>query len=127
MASARSLKPVLNPGDYVFCPAVNIDATLEGVIGFFTEREGKTFIISRTLADQLGIQYENLFSWITLSVQTSLDEVGITAAFSAALTRAGITCNVVAAYHHDHLFVPKGDATRALEVLSGVEIGPGTR
>jgi hypothetical protein len=55
--------------------------------------------------------------WITLGVISSLEAVGLTSAVSQALTEARISCNVVAAYSHDHLFVPAKDAERALEVL----------
>ena len=43
--------------------------------------------------------------------------LGLTAAFATALTKAGISANVVAAFHHDHIFVPERDAERALETL----------
>ncbi len=54
---------------------------------------------------------------ITLDVNSSLEGVGLTAAVSAALADRGIACNVVAAYHHDHIFVPEKDAETALDVL----------
>jgi len=54
---------------------------------------------------------------ITLRVNSALDGVGLTAAVSAALARKGIPANVVAAYHHDHVFVPAAQAEAALEVL----------
>ena len=34
-----------------------------------------------------------------------------------ALARSGISCNVVAGFHHDHLFVPHADASRARDAL----------
>ena len=56
-------------------------------------------------------------TWITLDVHSSLEAVGLTAAVSAALAEENISCNVVAAYYHDHLFVPVADAERAMETL----------
>ena len=43
---------------------------------------------------------------ITLDVHSSLESVGFLAAVSARLAAAGIPCNAVSAFHHDHLFVP---------------------
>jgi hypothetical protein len=50
-------------------------------------------------------------------VHSALDGTGLTAAVSAALAAAGIPCNMVAAFHHDHVFVPAAMAARALAVL----------
>jgi hypothetical protein len=52
-----------------------------------------------------------------LTVHSSLEAVGLTAAVSKALTEANISCNVVAAYYHDHIFVPVKDAKQAMRVL----------
>ena len=46
------------------------------------------------------------FAWLTLSIQSSLEAVGLTAAVSARLAERDIACNVLAGYHHDHLLVP---------------------
>jgi hypothetical protein len=48
--------------------------------------------------------------------------VGLTAAVSAALTREGISANVIAAYYHDHIFVPEADAERALDALRALTV-----
>lgn len=57
-------------------------------------------------------------SWITLSVHSSLEAIGLTAAFSNALSEHEISCNVVAAYYHDHIFIDKKDTVKAMEILS---------
>ena len=54
---------------------------------------------------------------ITLRVHSSLSAVGLTAAVSTALSAAGVPCNVVAAFFHDHLFVPSGRAGEAIKIL----------
>jgi hypothetical protein len=36
---------------------------------------------------------------------------------STALSDAGISCNVLAGYHHDHLLVPSDRADEAIAVL----------
>ena len=86
-------------------------------LGFFREKEGVTVILPRADADQAGLSYAGTFAWITLTVHSSLEAVGLTAAFSRALAEVGISCNVVAAFYHDHLFVPVADAERALAAL----------
>jgi len=56
-----------------------------------------------------------------LTVHSSLDAVGLTAAFSTALAQAGIGCNVLAGRYHDHILVPhnrREDAVAALRALS---------
>lgn len=113
------MKPILLEGDYVYC-TVGGDApswlALEP-IGTFREAEGLTLILERSKADAAGLPHGPVLRLITLSVHSALDAVGLTAAVSAALTRAGISANVVAAYYHDHIFVPAADAKRALEAL----------
>jgi hypothetical protein len=41
----------------------------------------------------------------------------LTAAVAGALAERGIACNVVAGFHHDHLFVPWGRRDEALVLL----------
>ena len=58
---------------------------------------------------------------ISLTVHSDLAAVGLTAAFAGALGAEEISCNVIAGYHHDHLFVQwdrRGDAMAALRALS---------
>ena len=74
-------------------------------------------MLPRDEADSLGLPYDFVAAWITLQVHSSLEAIGLTAAVSAALTEAKISCNVLAGFHHDHLLVPVADADRALEVL----------
>ncbi|MFF0630835.1 ACT domain-containing protein [Streptomyces sp. NPDC004296] len=81
------------------------------------EEEGLTLVLDRQDADQAGLTYDYVASWITLRVHSSLEAVGLTAVFAEALAQAGLSCNVVAGFHHDHLFVPHADAPRALAAL----------
>jgi hypothetical protein len=114
----RNMRPHLNPGEYVFC-CVADQALLLGtpVLGSFQEPEGLTVILAREQADALGLLYDYVAAWITLTVQSDLAAVGLTAAFATALGKAGISCNVIAGYHHDHLFVASADAERAMAAL----------
>ena len=114
----KTMRPALNPGDYVFCvlPSLHV-IDLNEVLLLFKEAEGYTVIISKELADSLQLEYSFVAAWITLSVHSALDAVGLTAAFSQALAAGGISCNVVAAFYHDHIFADKKDAEKALEIL----------
>ena len=115
----RSMKPVLNEGEYVFCPVKeNVNIEIGKLIGFFKEEEGTTIVVERTAADKMNLTYSFVSSWITLSVPSSLEAVGLTAAFIRALTDAGISCNVIAACYHDHIFVPVNDRLKAMQVLT---------
>jgi hypothetical protein len=117
----REMRPELNEGEYVFCTldVKNNPFNFEP-IGWFHEREGVTIILSKMQADKLGLSYSFISAWITLNIHSSLEAVGLTAAVSQALTSAEISCNIVAAYYHDHLFVPIRDANRALETLQNM-------
>lgn len=113
-----SLAPQLNPGTYVFC-SVAADQAIEPqhIIGSIREAEGLSLILAQEQADRLGLGYDYLAAWISLSVHSALSAVGLTAALAGALAAAGISCNVVAGYYHDHLFVAQADAERAMTVL----------
>lgn len=114
----QHMKPERNPGEYVFCVVDTFEqaASLEPLC-LFQEKEGVTVILSREQADFLSLSYSLVCAWITLTVHSSLAAVGLTAAVSRALAEENISCNVVAAYHHDHLFVPVEDGEPAMEAL----------
>jgi len=114
----RSMSPQLNDGEYVFCTLRDstLPAGLE-IIGSFREQEGLTVILERSHAEQAGFNFDYIAAWITLNVHSALEAVGLTAAFATALGQAGISCNVIAGYYHDHLFVGQADAQRAMQVL----------
>ena len=115
----NNMRPVLNTGDYVFCNVSSFDKIdLKQIIGSFKEEEGITLIISKAYADRLGLSYSNIMSWITLQIHSSLEAVGLTAVFSSILSKNNISCNVIAGYYHDHIFVLKEDAKKAVEVLN---------
>jgi len=112
----KNMTPMLNDGDYVFCSIPTLIDVKE-IIALFKETEGITIILKKQTADDLGLEYSYIAAWITLTVHSSLEATGLTAAFSAALATEGISCNVVAAYYHDHIFVDKKDANKAMEAL----------
>jgi len=117
----RGLSPRLNDGCYVYTQVrTGVPAGAEPVV-MVREDEGMTLILSQEEADQLDLAYEFVAAWITLEIHSALEAVGLPAAVSHVLTRAGISANVVAGYTHDHVFVPlerADDAMRALATLS---------
>jgi hypothetical protein len=114
----RTMKAEHQPGDYVFCIVEDFRTVpLAEAVLMFRENEGITVIIRKELADKLGLSYSFVAAWINLTVYSSLEAVGLTAAFSKALAENDISCNVVAAFYHDHLFVPQKDAAKAMEIL----------
>ena len=81
------------------------------------EQEGLTLVVPQDRADVSGLNYEGVFRWVTLEVHSSLQAVGLTAAVSAALSQLDIAANVIAAAHHDHVFVPADRVHDALQAL----------
>jgi uncharacterized protein len=105
------LDPVRRPGEFVFAGSGEpAEATVR-------EDEGLTVVLRRERADELGLPYDYVAAWITLRVGSTLEQVGLTALFSRALADAGISCNVLAGLHHDHLLVPADRADEAIGVL----------
>ncbi|TDQ52988.1 ACT domain-containing protein [Actinorugispora endophytica] len=122
----RTLTVTRRPGRYVF---VTVDeeraAGLRGkAAASVVEDEGATLVLPAEAADAEGLPYDFVAAWLTLDVRSALEAVGLTAAFSAALAGAGISCNVLAGFHHDHLLVPEDRAEDALAALAGLRKPP---
>jgi uncharacterized protein len=114
----QNMRPERNPGEYVFCSVESYEQAMDlRPVAMFQEKEGITVILPREQADTVSLSYSLACAWITLTVHSSLEAVGLTAAVSQALAEENISCNVVAAYYHDHLFVPLADVERAMEAL----------
>jgi len=120
-ALLKTMSPKLNEGEYVYCTVSTLNNIApKEIIGLFKEDEGWTVILNKQLADKLNLGYTYVAAWITLTIHSSLEAVGLTAAFATALGNEGISCNVVAAYYHDHIFVAKGDAEKAMVALQKI-------
>ena len=117
-ALLSSMSPELHPGEYVFTstPDAAVPAGAAPVVTV-AEEEGLTMVLRKKDADRLGLGYDYVAGWITLRVHSALEAVGLTAAVSAALAREGVSCNVVAGFYHDHLFVPHDSAAQAVRLL----------
>lgn len=115
-----TLSPQLDSREYVFCTfkkGVYGDYAELQPIALFMEAEGLTLVIEKSSADREGIDYQAVFKCITLNVHSSLQAVGLTAAVSSLLAEQGISANMIAAYYHDHIFIPAADAEQALALL----------
>ncbi len=69
------------------------------------------------MADKNNISYDMLYNKITLEVHSSLEAVGLTAAFATALCAENISANVIAGYYHDHIFVSTKLSHKAVQTL----------
>ena len=119
-----TLTPALHDGVYVFCTVphdTDIAALALKPIATFYEAEGVTLVLAESAAGSAGLTPLFRAAWITLTVQSDLHAVGLTAAVAGALARAGISCNVIAAAFHDHIFVPVEDAQTAMAVLAKLQ------
>ena len=114
----KNLNPKLNKGEYVFCSIKDInDINMIDIVSSFKESEGYSIIISKEEAIKNSLHFYFVSAWITLEINSSLDSIGLTSAFSKELTEAGISCNVLAGYHHDHIFVPYHKKAKAMKIL----------
>ena len=118
------LDPEVAADPYVFTQAPD-GAVPAGVRPFATvaEDEGLTLVVTRDEADRHALGYDYVAARITLRVHSDPAAVGMTAAFSRVLADAGLSCNVIAGFFHDHLLVPWDRADEAVRLLR--ELGGG--
>lgn len=118
----RSLQPRLMDEAYVFCSLAGHAQEYMALnpVAYFREAEGLTLVVEKQLAQQAGLVFEGVYRQITLTVHSSLEAVGLTAAVAGRLAQEGISANVIAAYYHDHIFVPAEKAQQALTALQSL-------
>ncbi len=118
----RTMRPQLNEGVWVFAALPHGDnADILQPLATFREHEAITVIVPEAIALRAGLAIMFHSAWITLQVHSDLQAVGLTAAVAQALTAQGISCNVVAAAFHDHLFVPVERAQDAMQALQALQ------
>lgn len=114
------INPELGPQEFVFCTVKGGrygDLAALKPVAMIREREGLTLVVVRESADFAGLEYATVLREIVLTVHSSLEAVGLTAAVSTALANQGIPANLCAGFFHDHLFVPSDRAEEALQIL----------
>ncbi|WNZ57343.1 ACT domain-containing protein [Microbulbifer sp. MKSA007] len=116
------MNPELIEDEFVFC---TVSGSLAQYIEWnplasLNEKEGLTLVLTKDIASREGLQFKNTYKQITLTVHSSLEAVGLTAAVSNKLASKGISANVIAAYFHDHIFVQSEKAREALIALKEV-------
>ena len=110
-----SIDPVLDPETYVFASIQQDEAIPPTAVALIREAEGITVVVPNgTALSPQSIPMRR----ITLNIVTSLEMVGLTAHVARALSDEGIPANIVAGFHHDHIFVPAKMADRAMDILS---------
>ncbi|MEE1816268.1 ACT domain-containing protein [Streptomyces sp. SP18ES09] len=114
------MRPELDPGRYVFTTVDGPAPAGVAPVVTVAEAEGLTLVVRQEEADAAGLVYDYVAGRITLRVHSALDAVGLTAAVAVELASAGMSCNVVAGFHHDHLFVEHDRADEALAVLDAL-------
>ena len=119
----QGMEPRVHPGTFVYCffPDFQLPLTLES-IGTFREVEGLTAIVPLQQAKALGLPFQFESAMVTLTVHSALEAVGFMARISTALAAKGIPCNVISAFHHDHLFVPIDKVDEALQALQALSV-----
>ena len=118
----RRMEPVRQPGVHVFATVPpGTDLAALDPIATVREDEGLTVVVEESRAREAGLTPVFRAAWVTLSVHSDLNAVGLTAAFSAALARANIGCNVFAGAYHDHVFVPLEAADEAIAALRALQ------
>ena len=117
------LKPQLADEEHGFATIAQGQGWPRGLVpvATFAEVEGASVIAQAALLDAVGLDHDGGWAKITLGYESRLDGIGLTARVFDALASAGIACNVVAAFYHDHLFVPWDRRKDAMDILSELE------
>ncbi|WP_425078129.1 ACT domain-containing protein [Ruegeria denitrificans] len=116
-AMIAGMHPDLQPGEFAFVVWPEDKPWPQGTRASCAEAEGLSLVVPIAAAPPDAVAMR----CITLQVHSSLEGVGLTAAVSSALARAGIPANMVTGYHHDHVYVPSGCSQDAMRILQDLQ------
>ena len=112
------LMPVLADKTYVFTTVDMLNKVpIDQVFACIKEAEAYTLILEQELADHFNLPYDYVAAKITIQIHSALDGVGLTAALSTQLANHHISCNIIAGFYHDHLFVDYDQGATAVKLL----------
>jgi hypothetical protein len=113
------MQPVLLPETYAYVTVPggrSIPANLTP-LATFKEPEGWSLLLTEREAIASALPHAFWCRGISLQIQPSLFAVGLLAVIADRLAKAGISINIVSAYHRDYIFVPSIRAEEALGIL----------
>ncbi|MCD9546191.1 ACT domain-containing protein [Photobacterium carnosum] len=115
----RSMSPKLIDKEFVFCTVFGalVNYIELNPVATFVESEGLTLVLEKEVAEKAGLSFDGSYRQITLTVHSSLEAIGLTAAVASKLASKDISANVIAAYYHDHIFVQTNKAEAAISAL----------
>lgn len=115
----RGMDPRLAPELLVYARLPSGVPVPQGLspLAVIREDEGISLVLPQADASNAGLEAAFPCRRIVLGVHSALDAVGFLAAVSAWLAGHNIPCNVLSAWHHDHLLVPAERAFEALDLL----------
>jgi uncharacterized protein len=119
-----TLDVVRRPGTFVFLQVPPGAEPPPGTAAMVDEGDSVTYVVDEATLGAPGSRFRA--AWLTLTVHSALDSVGLTAAVASALAQRGIPGNVLAGHDHDHLLVPVERADEAIAVLRRLAAGAGT-
>ena len=121
-APSGALKPMLAEEEHGFATIPVGSGWPSGLVpvATFAEPEGASVIALAELLKGIDIDHQAGWAKITIGADTSLRDVGVSARIASALAEKGISANIVAAYHHDHVFVPWDRREEAMSVLNNL-------
>ena len=118
----RGMEPVLHPDPWGFA-VWSGQALPEAGFALIRETEGMTLIAPVAALSALALEPGPMMARISLTIHSALEAVGLTAAIAGALAAEGISANVVAGFHHDHVFLPWHRREAAMTALRGLAQG----